>query len=98
LGEIASLRAEEHGIRIVGTFDPTSQRDRFVGQPLWKSLDEAAEYDACMLTALSEPLSLLNLLAGRVPEDRLFIPGVLGLTTVRNGRGNKAGTQGAARM
>jgi DNA-binding MarR family transcriptional regulator len=79
LAEIASLRAGEHGLRIIGTYDPSGTRNDFLGQPVWQRFEDVPEFDACLLTALTDPLSRYNELRDRIHEDRLLVPDVLGL-------------------
>jgi DNA-binding MarR family transcriptional regulator len=55
LAEIATLRAMERNITIVGIYDPTSDREQFLGKRVWKSLNEADKHDARMLTDIVQP-------------------------------------------
>ena len=91
LAEFASLRAEEHGVEIIGTFDPNCDKVRFIGRPVWRRLADTADFDACVLTALNEPLTLYEALVPEIDENRVLVPDVLGLKTTRgvqNGRKN----------
>src|SRR5690606_41448907 len=53
LAEIASLKAHEHHITIVGAYDPNSQLKSFLSLPVWNELPDTEEYDVCILTALA---------------------------------------------
>lgn len=90
LAEIASLRAEEHGVRIVGAFDPSGEQLRFVGRPVWHDLADLPDFDACVLTALIDPLDLFEMLIGSIEAERVLIPDVLGFNAGQNGRTAKA--------
>lgn len=89
LAEIASLRAEEHGIHIIGTYDPASQRNRFIGQPVWRRLEDAPDFDACMLTVISDPMALHKDLNSRIEDNRILVPDVLGLKSMRDDLGRR---------
>ena len=80
LAEIASLRADEHGIEIVGTFDPACRGERFIGRPVWRRLTDAGEFDACLLTALIDSAAHYDDVAAKVDPARIMIPDVLRLT------------------
>ncbi len=82
--EIASLRADEHGIQIVGTFDPSSDRTRFINKPVWRRLDQASGYDACLLTAVNDPMALHKEVSSRIDDERILVPDMLGLKFTRN--------------
>lgn len=97
LAEIASLRAEEHGIRIIGTFDAASGKARFIGRPVWRRLADAPDFDACVLTAFVDPLALHEVLVAEIQENRIFVPDVLGLNAARNRRGGKKNAHQATR-
>ena len=81
LAEIASLRAQEHKIDIVGVFDPYSKKEKFLHLPVWHSLDDAASYDACLITSLEDAVSLVELLSQQLSKDEIFIPSMLGIST-----------------
>lgn len=86
LAEIASLRAKEHGIHIIGTFDPDSPSDQFVGLTVWHRFEDVPSFDACLLTTLADPLSTYTDLVARVGEDKLLVPDVLGLNVTPEDR------------
>jgi DNA-binding MarR family transcriptional regulator len=79
LAEIASLRAHEHKITVVGTYDPTSQLKEFLSLPVWKDLPSAYEYDACLLTALTNTNQLYDSLCEQLDSDRILVPSILGI-------------------
>ena len=84
LAEIASLRAYEHEINIVGVFDPFSQKENLLHLKVWHSLDDVDEYDVCLITSLEEAVSFVELLGQRVKKDDILIPAILGISTVKD--------------
>ena len=79
LAEIASVRAVEHNIQIVGVFDPEAQQNRFLRLPVFRSLSEVGVFDTCLLTAIDGAEDMYRMLAGQVDMGRVLIPGILGL-------------------
>lgn len=79
LAEIATLRAMERDILIVGIYDPASERTRFLNRAVWPVLAAANQHDACMLTDLQAPQSSYRLLQECVARDRILVPDVLRL-------------------
>jgi len=79
LAEIATVRAMEHDISIVGYHDPASDKTRFLSRPVWQNLDEAEDYDVCMLTDLQSPLASYKRLQQQITSDRILVPDVLRL-------------------
>lgn len=82
LAEIASVRAVEHNITIVGVYDPLAREDRFLGLPVIPSLTDAEHYDACLLTAIDNAHDMYQSLVCRIQPDRLLVPGILGLNRI----------------
>ena len=81
LAEIASIRAHEHEINIVGVFDPFSKRENLLHLQVWHSLDDVDGYDACLVTSLEEAVSIVKLLRQQIREDDILIPSILGIRT-----------------
>jgi hypothetical protein len=79
LAEIATLRAQEQDIQIVGILDPHTERRRFAGVPVWHSLQQVEPYDACMLTELNSPLLSYEQLFKEVEKEKILIPDILRL-------------------
>lgn len=96
-GEIASMRADEQGINVVGTFDPTTNRQRFVGRPVWRRLEDVPSFDACLLTALSDAPALRDHLSSAIEQDRILVPDLFGLNGNLSGRTARAGARKTAR-
>lgn len=79
LAEIAILRAQESGVHIVGILDGDTERRRFSGVPVWRSLRDAGSFDVCVLTELNSPLASYEQLLSRIEKDRVLIPDILRL-------------------
>lgn len=82
LAEIASLRAIETGVQVIGVFDPASERHEVVGRPVWTRIEDVPVFDAALLTELNEVPSTYDLVLGKVDRERLLIPGILGFQQV----------------
>jgi len=80
LGEIASLRARDAGVRIVAVYDPAAAETYFLRFPVSAVLN-GLEFDACFLSALHKPRSLYEDLASQVELRRIVVPDILGLST-----------------
>jgi DNA-binding MarR family transcriptional regulator len=79
LAEIASLRAAEMNVEIVGTYDPHSDHRRFVGKDVWHRFEEVAPCDAWILTDLRAPALTYRHLLEIVERERILVPDILGL-------------------
>jgi DNA-binding MarR family transcriptional regulator len=79
LAEIATLRAMERDFTIVGIYDPTSGREQFLGQRVWKVLDQADTHDARMLTDIAEPRERHAEISSHPGDIPLLVPDVLRL-------------------
>ncbi|MDA8362714.1 MAG: winged helix-turn-helix transcriptional regulator [Gammaproteobacteria bacterium] len=77
LAEIATLRAGERGIGIVGFYDPHSERRLYLDRPVWRELGAADAHDACMVTDFLAPQMTYDHLTSRV--ERVLVPDVLGI-------------------
>lgn len=79
LAEIATLRALESGIEILGTYDPHSPRKRFVNRPVWHRFEEVEPGDGYLLTDLNAPQLVHDHLLRLIDARRLIVPDILGL-------------------
>lgn len=77
LAEIASARAHDFKIEIVGTFDPRSTQDRLVGKPVWRRLEDAEPADVCIYTALTQSDGLPRQISSRFPVERFIVPQIV---------------------
>jgi len=80
LAEIASLRALEYGVEIVGICDPSHAGDRFLDWEVSGSLASLGAFDACLVTDLREPQDTFNALVNELELERVVVPDILGLT------------------
>jgi DNA-binding MarR family transcriptional regulator len=79
LAEIATLRAIERNIEILGTFDPHVQRQRFLGKPVWHSAEDIGVHDAMVLTDLATPSMTFEHVIGFAGKEKLLVPDILRL-------------------
>jgi DNA-binding MarR family transcriptional regulator len=83
LAEITLVRARGGEIRIAAIFDPACGDERFLGLPVWASLNGAPAagdaVDACVITAINEPEAMFRRVVGLLGADRVLVPGILGI-------------------
>ena len=79
LAEIATLRAQERDVQIVGILDPHTERHRFAGLPVWRNFDQAGPFDVCVLTELNSPLVSYAQLIKEIDKERVLVPDILRL-------------------
>ena len=79
LAEIATLRAMETGALIVGFYDPTSERQRFLGKPVWRDFSQAEQHDARILTEVNRTHELHAKITGLKDQIPLLAPAILRL-------------------
>lgn len=81
LAEIASQRALEHDVRIVGVYDANSRLEKLLNRRVFKSLKECGSFDACLLTDLTDPSVAADELMKELDTDTIIVPYILGLST-----------------
>ncbi len=79
LAEIASLRAREQGIDIIGTLDRNATTKEFLGLPVWNSFDLLSDFDACVVTEVKEPQKMIEYMRTQVDPEIVFVPCILGI-------------------
>lgn len=79
LAEIAALRALEMDLSIVGTYDLGTEREQFLGRPVWREIKDPASFDTCVLTDLSMPRNNYERLVAEVGRERIMVPDILNL-------------------
>jgi len=79
LAEIASLRASEQSIDIIGTLDRNATSKEFLGLPVWNSFDLLPDFDACVVTKVNEPQRIIKYICTQVDPEIVFIPDILGI-------------------
>ena len=77
LAEIATLRAMERDIDVIGYLDSTSELKKYLNRPVWQIHDAAAPHDACLLTELQSPQARYQELRKLMAEDLILVPDVL---------------------
>lgn len=77
LAEIATLRAMERDVKIVGFLDARSERHRFLGHPVWRDPRDCESHDARILTALDSPRERYEELVAQTNDTVLLVPDVL---------------------
>lgn len=80
LAEIASLRAKEQNITIIGILDKNSTKKTYIGLPVYTSLEGRTGFDACVITEIDTPSDLLEYVGQWLTKDKIFIPGILDIT------------------
>ncbi len=79
LADIATLRAGEQEIIIIGFYDPRSERRLYLDRPVWREFGAVGTHDACMVTDFMAPQMIYDHLACRMDCGRVVVPDVLGL-------------------
>jgi len=79
LAEIASLRALDHDIQIVGIFDPHSTKQQFLHLLVWQYFDETVAHDVCLLTTLNDPGEFYDSLINKIDKNRILVPSIFGM-------------------
>jgi len=82
LAEIASLRASEQGIDIIGTLDRNTKMKLFLGLPVWNSFDLLSDFDACVITEVNELQKIIEYMDTQVDPEIVFVPDILGIRKV----------------
>ncbi len=81
LTEIAYIRAQEFDVELVGVWDANARIH--LDLPVWKTLEEAPSYDACLLTCLENTSEIYEELVLENEVERVFVPEILGLGVMR---------------
>ncbi len=79
LAEIASLRALDSEVEIIGTYDPHSERSRFVNKPVWHRVEDILPHDGLMLTDLIATRLAHEHLLTVMQRERILVPDILRL-------------------
>ena len=79
LAEIVYLCAQEHTIEIVGLVDPNMSGQTFITLPGFGDLKGAGNFDAIVVTSLSDPQSVYNDLVSEISAERIYAPSILGV-------------------
>ncbi len=77
LAEIASVRAYDFELQILGTFDRTHRAPRFIGRPVWRDVADIPPFDAALYTAMS-PVGDVNIdFVTSLDGQRFFFPDIV---------------------
>jgi len=79
LAEISSLRALEFDITILGILDIDSNKENFLGLPVWENISEINEFDVCLITSLEKSNLYYNLLIRSIGKEKIMAPSILGI-------------------
>lgn len=77
LAEVAILCAQDHSISLVGVIEPAHALPSFRGIPAFKTLNEAGEIDAIIVTDLKRPEQVLHDLETAFDPGRVLVPSLL---------------------
>ena len=77
LAEIGSLRAQDYGLELIGTYDPDSKLDRFLRKPVWQDFGSVSSFDICIFTALVNTDSLHRELSEILEVQQWMVPDIL---------------------
>lgn len=84
LAEIATLRALERKVTIIGYYDPERGREQYLGKKVWRDLRDAEVHDARLLTEIALPRQRFDELNALVDGVPLLVPDVLRLESRRS--------------
>lgn len=80
LTEIAMLRINETGLKVVGVYEPGSDTNEFLGRPVYRDWRSCPDADAYVVTGLRDPLVILAEVTRNVGDgERVLVPKVLGI-------------------
>lgn len=79
LAEIASIRAHEFNIEIIGTFDPNKNKKSFIDFPVWNNFADIDEFDVCLLTSLDKSEKNYEFLRENLNKEKIMVPEILGI-------------------
>jgi DNA-binding MarR family transcriptional regulator len=79
LTEIASIRALEHDLTVIGVWEPESNTKLFLDLPIWGNINEIPEFDRCILTALDKASRYYELLIKNPGKEKVMTPSILGV-------------------
>ena len=77
LAEIATLRATERDVEVIGFLDSASEQKIFLSRPVWHTYGAVGPHDACLLTALQSPQARYQQLQELMAEELILVPDVL---------------------
>lgn len=80
LTEIAMLRVDKTGLKIIAVYEPDDSAVDFLGRPIYQDWAACPQADAYVITDLQNPLKIFNDMVLKIGEkDRVLVPRVLGI-------------------
>ena len=80
LAEIASVRAHEFDVEILGVLDMYSEKELFLTFPVSKSIENFDEFDFCLITTLENVDDYYDFLNKNVAREKIVIPSILSVS------------------
>jgi DNA-binding MarR family transcriptional regulator len=77
VAEIASVRALDFDIKIVGTFDLYAVSAVFIGRPVWHERQDVVPFDAVLYTDITAQRGNYDALRPDVDAGRVYVPDIL---------------------
>lgn len=71
------MRAHDFRIAIIGSFDPDSTLENFIGKPVWNRIDDIPVTDAVLFTASNSATSVYDLIRSKFAADRVVVPDIV---------------------
>ncbi len=80
LAEIAVLASRDLGVELVAVVDAETNRSSLFGLPVVRNIDQAADWDAVIITDSKRPQAVYDEIKGIVDPARLLAPELLKIT------------------
>ena len=87
LAEIAILCASSYDIEIIGFIDNNFGESVFADRPVFSTIDDLADFDALVITDLSDPQKTFDDLSRQVPDIQILTPGMLNISRTNSNGG-----------
>lgn len=84
LAEIATLRAQEFDINVVGCVDFVATKDKFLNKPVWGALPDNQNIQAVVFTALNRPELAYKYLSEDIENNKILVPDFLSFAVEKN--------------
>ncbi len=84
LTEIATIRAQDHSLDVIGIYQPGTDKQKVLKLPVWNNALPKDHFDACVITALNDPINMYKLLSKQVNKELIFIPAIFGIKDNNN--------------
>ena len=88
LAEIASIRFQDLGLDLLGTYDPSSTLEKFVDRPVWRELNRVPPVDAAVFTALVPASQLYRQLVEAYGSDNVHVLDIVRVLTLSAAEGS----------